>query len=81
MDRRDGVLEKRKTAFIDHQSPGRGHREVSSNINQDLVSHDIERYINSILDGEDSIEQWGDEMKTNIKNTVLKSAEGMYALF
>ena len=51
------------------------------NIKQDLVSHDIEKYIDSILYDEDSFEQWGDEMKTNIKNTVLKSAEGMYALF
>jgi hypothetical protein len=50
-------------------------------IKQDLVNRDIERYIDSILYDEDSFEQWGDEMKTNIKNTVLKSAEGMYALF
>ena len=50
-------------------------------IKQDLVSRDIERYINSILDGEDFFEQWGDEIKANIKDTVLKSAEGMYALF
>jgi hypothetical protein len=50
-------------------------------IKQDLVGRDIERYINSILDGEDSFEKWGDETKVNIKNTVLKSAEGMYALF
>ena len=50
-------------------------------IKQDLVSRDIERYINSTLDGDDSFEQWGDEIKTNIKNTVLESAGGMYALF
>ena len=50
-------------------------------IKQDLVGRDIERYINNILDGEDSFEQWGDEIKANIKNTVLKSAGGMYALF
>jgi len=50
-------------------------------IKQDLVSHDIERYINSILDDEDTFEQWGNEIKANIKNTVLKSAGGMYALF
>jgi hypothetical protein len=51
------------------------------NIKQDLVSRDIERYINSILYDEDSFEQWGDEINANIKNTVLKSAEGMYVLF
>jgi hypothetical protein len=51
------------------------------NIKQYLVSRDIERYINSVLYDEDSFEQWGDEIKTKIKNTVLKSAGGMYALF
>jgi hypothetical protein len=51
------------------------------NINQDLVSRDIERYIDSILYDKDSIVQWGDEINVNIKNTVLKSAEGMYVLF
>jgi hypothetical protein len=49
-------------------------------IKQDLVSRDIERYINSILYDEDYFGQWGDEIKANIKNTVLKSATGMYAL-
>src|ERR1700730_9139363 len=44
------------------------------NIKQDLVSRDIERYINSILYDEDSFEQWDDETKTNVKNTVLESA-------
>jgi hypothetical protein len=51
------------------------------NIKQDLVSRDIERYINSILYDEDSFEQMGDEINANIKNTVLESAEGMYVLF
>jgi hypothetical protein len=50
-------------------------------IKQDLVGRDIERYINSILYDEDSFEQWDDETKTNVKNTVLESAGGMYALF
>jgi hypothetical protein len=49
-------------------------------IKQDLVRRDIERYINSILYDEDSFEQWGDETKTSVKNTVLESAGGMYAL-
>jgi hypothetical protein len=51
------------------------------NIKQDLVRHDIERYIDSILYDEDFFEQWGNEIKTNIKNTVLESAGGMYAPF
>jgi hypothetical protein len=51
------------------------------NINQYLVSRDIERYIDSILYDKDSFMQWGDEINANIKNTVLKSAEGMYVLF
>jgi hypothetical protein len=51
------------------------------NIKQDLVGRDIEKYIDSILYDEDSFGQWGDEVKTNIKNTVLESAEGMYVIF
>jgi hypothetical protein len=50
-------------------------------IKQDLVGRDIERYINSILYDEDSFSQWGDEMVASVKNTVLESASGMYALF
>jgi hypothetical protein len=51
------------------------------NINQDLVGRDIERFINCILYDEDSLVQWGDEINADIKNTVLKGAEGMYVLF
>jgi hypothetical protein len=51
------------------------------NIKQDLVSRDIERYINSILYDEDFFGQWSDEISANIKNTVLESADGMYAPF
>jgi hypothetical protein len=51
------------------------------NIKQDLVSRDIERYINKILYDEDSFGQCGEEMVENIKNTVLESAGAMYALF
>jgi hypothetical protein len=51
------------------------------NIKQDLVSRDVERYINNLLYDEDSFCQWGDEMKANIRKTVLESAEGMYVLF
>ena len=51
------------------------------NIKQDLVSRDVERYINSILYDEDSFEQCGDEMMAKIKNTVLERAGEMYAIF
>jgi len=50
------------------------------NIKQDLVGRDTRRYINTILYDEDSFGQWGDEIYKDIKNTVLESAEGMYAL-
>ena len=50
-------------------------------IKQDLVSRDIERYINNLLYDEDSSCQWSDEMIANIKNSVLESAEGMCVLF
>jgi hypothetical protein len=50
-------------------------------IKHGLVTRDIERYIDNILDGEDSFERWGDEIKANIKNKLLDSAEGMFVLF
>jgi hypothetical protein len=50
-------------------------------IKQDLVTHDIEMYIDCILDGEDSFEQWGNKTKAIIKNTLLENAGGMYVLF
>jgi hypothetical protein len=50
-------------------------------IKQNLVTHDIEMYIDCILDGDDSFEQWGDKIKAIIKNTLLENAGGMYALF
>src|SRR3984885_8309240 len=49
-------------------------------IKQDLVTHDIEMYIDCILDGEDSFEQWGDKIKAIIKSTLLENAGGMYVL-
>jgi hypothetical protein len=51
------------------------------NIKQELVSRDIKSYIDRILYGEDSFKKWDDKIKANIKNTVLKSAGGMYAVF
>jgi hypothetical protein len=50
-------------------------------IKQDVVTHDIETYIDFNLDDEDSFEQWGDKIKAIIKNKLLENAGGMYALF
>jgi hypothetical protein len=46
-------------------------------IKQDLVTHDIEMYIDCILDGEDSFEHWSDEIKAIIKNTLVEKTGGM----
>jgi hypothetical protein len=46
----------------------------------DLLTRDIEMYIDCILDGEDSFEPWGDEIKANIKSKLLESAEGMFVI-
>ena len=46
-------------------------------IEQDLVTHDIEIYIDRILDDQDSCEQWSDETKEFIKNTLVEKAGGM----
>jgi hypothetical protein len=50
-------------------------------IKQDLVTHDVKRYINSILDSEDAFDRWNDEIKANIKNKLLENAGGMFVLF
>jgi len=44
-------------------------------IKQDLVSRDIARYIDSVLEMED---RWSDEIKEIIKSMLLESAGGMY---
>ena len=41
----------------------------------DLVTNDVARYIDSILEVED---QWNDEVKAVIKSTLLENAGGMY---
>jgi hypothetical protein len=51
------------------------------NMIPDLVGRDIERYINGMIYDEDTFGRWGDEVKANIKNKVLKRAGGMYVLF
>jgi hypothetical protein len=50
-------------------------------IKQDLITHDVKRYIDCILDGEDAFDRWNDEIKANIKRKLLGSAGGMFVLF
>jgi hypothetical protein len=50
---------------------------VHIRIEPKLVTGDIARYIDSILDVED---QWGNETKATIKSTLLERAGGMYVL-
>jgi hypothetical protein len=49
-------------------------------IKQDLITLDVERYIDCILDSEDTFDRWNDEIKENIKSKLLESAEGMFVL-
>ena len=50
-------------------------------ITQDLITGDVKRYVDHILDGEDGFDRWNNEIKANIKNKLLDSAEGMFVLF
>jgi hypothetical protein len=46
---------------------------------ENLVTDDIEKYIDSILHHDDAFEDWGDEVKATIKSKLLEIAGGMYA--
>ena len=50
-------------------------------ITQDLITRDIKRYVDHILDVEDAFDRWDNGIKANIKNKLLDSAEGMFVLF
>jgi hypothetical protein len=50
-------------------------------IKQDLITRDVKRYIDCILDGEDAFDRWNDDIKAKIKSKLLKSAGGMFVLF
>jgi hypothetical protein len=45
---------------------------------EDLITYDIEKYIDSILHQDDAFEHWDSEVKANIKNKLLENAGGMY---
>jgi hypothetical protein len=50
-------------------------------LKQDLITCDVKRYIDCILDGEDGFDRWDDEIKADIKSKLLDSAGGMFVLF
>ena len=50
-------------------------------IKQDLITRDVEKYIDCMIDSEDGFDRWNDEIKVNIKSTLLENARGMFVLF
>jgi hypothetical protein len=50
-------------------------------IKQDLITRDIKRYIDCVLDGNDAFNRWNDEITENIKSKLLESAGGMFVHF
>jgi hypothetical protein len=50
-------------------------------IKQDLITRDVNIYIDCILDDDDTFDRWNDEIKANIKSKLLEGAEGMFVLF
>jgi hypothetical protein len=50
-------------------------------IKQDLITRDIKRYIDFILEDDVAFDRWNNEIKANIKSKLLESAAGMFVLF
>jgi hypothetical protein len=50
-------------------------------IKQDLITGDVKKYVDYILDDEDAFDRWDDEIKAKIKSKLLDSAGGMFVLF
>jgi hypothetical protein len=48
---------------------------------QELITGDVKRYIDCILDDDDAFDRWNDGIKANIKSKLLESAGGMFVLF
>jgi hypothetical protein len=46
----------------------------------DLITHDIEMYIDNTLEVEEAFERWTDDIKSTIKSSLLDRADGMYAI-
>jgi hypothetical protein len=47
---------------------------------QDLITCDVKRYIDCILDDDVAFDRWTDQIKANIKSKLRESAGGMYVL-
>jgi hypothetical protein len=45
---------------------------------EDIITYDIEKYIDSILHQDNAFEHWDNEVKATIKNQLLENAGGMY---
>ena len=50
-------------------------------IKQGLITRDVKRYVDHILNGDDGFDRWNNEIKANIKSKLLDSAGGMFVLF
>jgi hypothetical protein len=53
---------------------------VNVYIEQDLITCDVKRYIDCILDDDIAFNRWNDQIKANIKSKLQESAGGMYVL-
>ena len=47
----------------------------------EFVAQDIAKYIDHMLYVEDGFDRWNEEVKVNIKKTLLENAGGMYVCF
>jgi ankyrin repeat domain-containing protein 50 len=54
---------------------------VNVYIKQDLITRDVKKYIDCILDDDVAFDRWSNKIKANIKNKLLESAGGMFVLF
>ena len=54
---------------------------VNVYIEQDLITCDVKRYIDCILDDDVAFDRWNDQIKANIKSKLLANAGGMFVLF
>ena len=54
---------------------------VNVYLEQDLITCDVKRYIDCILDDDVAFDRWNDQIKANIKSKLLANAGGMFVLF
>jgi hypothetical protein len=53
---------------------------VNVYLEQDLITCDVKRYIDCILDDDVAFDRWNSQIKANIKSKLLERAGGMYVL-